>query len=49
MNVTWQAPMAARQPQKQKNDSMGIIKALFIFIAVTMLISWIIPWIALFM
>ena len=40
---------AARQPQKQKNDSMGIIKALFIFIAVTMLISWIIPWIALFM
>ena len=40
---------AARQSQKQKNDSMGIIKALFIFIAVTMLISWIIPWIALFM
>ena len=40
---------AARHPQKQKNDSMGIIKALFIFIAVTMLISWIIPWIALFM
>ena len=40
---------AARQPQKQKIDSMGIIKALFIFIAVTMLISWIIPWIALFM
>ena len=40
---------AARQPPKPKNDSMGIIKALFIFIAVTMLISWLIPWIALFM
>ena len=40
---------AARPPQKAKADGMGIIKALFIFIAIIMLISWIIPWIALFL
>ena len=40
---------AAKQPPKRENDYMGLIKAIFIFIAVSMLISWIVPWIALFM
>lgn len=48
---TQQAPArpAATQQQKKKMDAMWIIKAAFIIIAVAMLISWIIPWIALFM
>lgn len=40
---------AAPQQQKKKADAMWIIKALFIIIAAAMLISWIIPWITLFM
>lgn len=40
---------AAKLPSKRENDHMGLIKAIFIFIAVSMLISWIVPWIALFM
>lgn len=39
---------AAPQRQKKKTDAMWIIKALFIIIAAAMLISWIIPWISLF-
>ena len=42
-------PPAARQPQKKKADAMWIVKALFIMIAAALLISWILPWIALFM
>ena len=37
---------AAKLPSKRENDHMGLIKAIFIFIAVSMLISWIVPWIA---
>lgn len=35
---------AAAQPQKQKKDAMWAIKAAFIIIGISMLISWIIPW-----
>lgn len=40
---------AAPQQQKKKTDAMWLIKALFVIIAVAMLISWILPWITLFM
>ena len=43
------ARTAPPQPRKQKRDAMWIVKAAFIIIAVAMLISWIIPWISLFM
>lgn len=43
------SPPATRQQQKKKTDAMWIIKALFIIIAAAMLISWIIPWISLFL
>lgn len=43
------SPPATRQQQKKKTDAMWIIKALFIIIAVAMLISWILPWISLFL
>lgn len=43
------ARTAPPQPRKQKRDAMWIIKAAFIIIAVAMLISWIIPWISLFL
>lgn len=43
------ARTAPPQPRKQKKDAMWIIKAVFIIIAVAMLISWILPWIALFL
>lgn len=35
--------------EKQKADAMWIVKAAFIIIAVGLLISWILPWVALFM
>lgn len=41
--------LAAAQQQKKKPDAMWLIKALFIIIAVAMLISWILPWISLFL
>lgn len=43
------ARTAPPQPRKQKKDAVWIIKAVFIIIAVAMLISWILPWIALFL
>lgn len=43
------ARSAAPQQREKKTDAMWIIKALFVIIAVAMLISWIIPWIMLFM
>ena len=40
---------AAPQQREKKADPMWLIKALFIIIAVVMLISWIIPWVMLFL
>ena len=39
----------APRPQKRRSDAMLAVKVAFALIAAALLISWIIPWIALFM
>lgn len=42
-------PPPAPRPQKRRADAMLAVKVAFALIAAALLISWIIPWIALFM